>query len=78
MREKGIDTKPPKDSLKEAFRIGWIKEEEIFVQMLEDRNKTSHIYAEQTSKEIFQRIKKEYLDSIEEVLTSLRKSLAQN
>lgn len=61
---KGIEAKTPKDSLKEAFKIGWLKEEKVFLDMLEDRNKTSHIYDKETSEEIFVRIKNNYLDAI--------------
>ncbi len=64
LHDKGIETKTPKDSLKEAFRIGYIKDEKAFLDMLEDRNKTSHIYDRQTSQEIFERIKNNYIQAI--------------
>ncbi len=72
LRNSGIDTKTPKESLKEAFRIEWIKEEKTFLDMLEDRNKTSHIYDKETSEEIFERIKDNYTQVIEEVLKKLK------
>ncbi len=68
---KGIQTKTPRDSLKEAFRIQLIDKEEIFLNMLEDRNKTSHIYDQQTSEEIFERIKTEYLSAIGSLINNL-------
>ena len=69
--DEGIITKSPKEALKEAFRFGLIKDEEIFLDMLEDRNQTSHIYSEEISKEIVLRIKKFYLSK----LTKLSKEL---
>ncbi|MCG2710078.1 MAG: nucleotidyltransferase substrate binding protein [Thermodesulfovibrionales bacterium] len=36
--------------------------------MLEDRNKTSHIYDESTANEIFERIKQKYINLMEENL----------
>lgn len=57
LEHQGIDTKTPRDSLKEAFRIDLFENEEIFLDMLEDKNRTSHIYDKQTSEEIFKRIK---------------------
>ena len=75
LREKGIEVKTPKDSLKEAFRIGWIKDEGIFAQMLEDRNNTSHMYAEEKVKEIFDRIKANYVASLEKILIALEKEV---
>jgi len=74
LRDKGIETKTPKESLQEAFRIGWIDNEEIFLDMLEDRNKTSHIYDKDTATEIFQRIKDNYLTAIGKVIDKLEKS----
>lgn len=70
---EGIITKSPKEALKEAFRFGPIKDEEIFLDMLEDRNLTSHIYSEDVSKEIFKRIKKFYIVSLTELSQELSK-----
>jgi nucleotidyltransferase substrate binding protein (TIGR01987 family) len=72
LREKGIDTRTPKDSLKEAFRIGWINDEETFSQMLEDRNKMSHVYEETKAAEIFERIKSQYVHRLEAVFQNLK------
>jgi len=38
--------------IKEAFKQGFIKDDEIFLDMLEDRNRSSHIYEEKTAEEI--------------------------
>jgi len=65
---KGIETRTPRDSLKEAFRINLIEDEELFLNMLEDRNKTSHIYDESSADEIFVRIKNEYVQLIEKTI----------
>jgi len=75
LREKGVDTKTPKDSLQEAFRVGWIKDEAGFLQMLEDRNTTSHIYKKKLADEIFERIKGRYLGLIEQVIETLREQI---
>lgn len=68
---QGIDVKSPRDSLKEAFRMGLIDDEEIYLDMLEDRNLTSHIYDEEVSEEIFKRIKSRYVQLFEKVLKKL-------
>ena len=73
LRDNGIEVKTPKETLREAFRVGWIKEEKIFLDMLEDRNMTSHIYDKETSEEIFQRIKIDYLPGIKDILNELKK-----
>lgn len=75
LEHQGIDANAPRDSLKEAFRIELFEDEEIFLDMLEDRNKTSHIYDKQTSEEIFNRIISQYLGAIEELLKKLKQKI---
>ena len=75
LQEKGFLLKSPKDCLKEAFRLGWIQNENLFLNMLEDRNKTSHIYDQQTVEEIFLRVKNEYLIGLEKLLNVLKNQL---
>jgi len=41
---EGIHPKTPRESLKESFRIGWLHDEDIWLNMLDQRNTTSHIY----------------------------------
>jgi nucleotidyltransferase substrate binding protein (TIGR01987 family) len=71
---EGIITKSPKEALKESFRFGLIKDEEIFLDMLDDRNQTSHIYSEDVSKEIVKRIKIFYLLKLTELSKELSKA----
>jgi len=71
---EGIITKSPKEALKESFHFGLIKDEEIFLDMLDDRNQTSHIYSEDVTKEIVRRIKKFYLSKLIELSNELSKA----
>jgi len=57
LRFEGFDCQSPRNCIKEAFRHGYLAEGEIYLDMLEDRNLSSHIYDEQTSIDIFDRIK---------------------
>jgi hypothetical protein len=45
--------------------------ESLFLDMLDDRNQISHIYSEDVSKKIFQRIKKNYLSPIKKLTKEL-------
>jgi len=54
---KGLEISYPKDILKQAYSSRLIKKEEEFLQMLKDRNMTSHTYDESLADEIFARIK---------------------
>ena len=51
-----VEINSPKAVMKEAFCYGLIKNDEIWVQILNDRNLTSHIYKEDVSIEICNRI----------------------
>jgi len=61
LRHEGFDCAGPRSCLKEGARRGFIDNGEMLLDMLEDRNKASHIYDESTAIEIFDRIKDEYV-----------------
>ncbi len=48
--------------LKEIFAIPFLLQEEILLKMPNDRNETTHIYNKDISREIFIRIKEQYLE----------------
>jgi len=41
---EGLHPKTPRESLKEAFRLGWLHDEEVWLDILDQRNTTSHVY----------------------------------
>ncbi len=59
---QGIECYSPRNCIKEAYKAYLIDDDEIILDMLEDRNKSSHVYSETTSEEIFERIKKVYIN----------------
>ena len=72
LSEKGINTLAPRDAFKAGFKLEWLDDEEVFLNMLRDRNKTSHIYDEKTSRKIFSRIKDDYVNAIGIALNKLK------
>jgi len=72
LKNEGIEAKTPKDSLREAFRLGWLGEERAYLDMLDDRNKTSHIYEKGIAEEILQRVRTRYVPGIGAVLEQLK------
>jgi len=70
---EGILCKTPRSCLKEAFRIDLINNEHVFLDMLEDRNLTAHIYDKETSEKIFFRIKANYLPCMKDLFNRLIK-----
>jgi nucleotidyltransferase substrate binding protein (TIGR01987 family) len=41
---EGLHPKTPRDSLKEAFKLGWLHDEDVWLDILDQRNTTSHVY----------------------------------
>ena len=53
---EGIETTTPRETIKHCYQIGWLKQESIWIDMLNDRNHTSHIYNEEMARQIYGRI----------------------
>ena len=56
-----VELNSPKSVLNQSFVIGLLSDEIIWLNIINDRNITSHIYDEKTADEIFQRIKNQYV-----------------
>jgi nucleotidyltransferase substrate binding protein (TIGR01987 family) len=41
---EGKTTKTPRETLKETYAVGWISDETLWLDMLDCRNETSHLY----------------------------------
>ncbi|MDF3048134.1 MAG: Nucleotidyltransferase substrate binding protein [Candidatus Midichloriaceae bacterium] len=55
--EQGIELNYPKEVIKQAYANKLLDDESIWLQMLKDRNLTSHTYDEVLADEIFKNIK---------------------
>lgn len=56
LSDQGVHATTPKEVLKKAYAAEWLKNETKWLQMLEDRNATSHVYDEEKAQEIYQHI----------------------
>ncbi|MFM7275753.1 MAG: HI0074 family nucleotidyltransferase substrate-binding subunit, partial [Gammaproteobacteria bacterium] len=54
--QEGIAIASPRQALEQAFALGWILPEEPWLQMLQDRNLSSHTYRQGLAREIHARI----------------------
>ncbi len=72
LQDQGVIARTPRDCFKEAFRIDLLEDEGTFLDMLEDRNLTSHIYNKETSEKILKRIKYKYVNAIEQTINRLK------
>lgn len=64
---EGIEVKSPRSAIKEGFKAGIIANGEAWIEMLVDRNKTSHIYDEKEARAIYNKIKSFYVDLLKEL-----------
>ena len=64
----------PRNIFRELARIGWINNPEEWIEFLEARNKTSHLYHEKVALELFQIIPK-FLKATHQLLETLEAKL---
>lgn len=55
-RAEGVECASPRQAFKTALRLGWIHDDDVWLTMLDDRNRTSHTYHEPTAEEIYTRL----------------------
>jgi nucleotidyltransferase substrate binding protein (TIGR01987 family) len=73
-QEDGIDAKTPKQSIKEFYLAGYIDEDNYLklVDMIDDRNKLSHMYDEEEFRKILKKFPKylKVFEKVEKVISS--------
>lgn len=71
----GIETDTPKNVIREMAQLGWIDNAEAWLDYIDKRNQTSHIYNEEVAVAIFSVIKNFISDAEElyQVLEAKRK-----
>lgn len=71
---EGADCNSPKSAFKEAFKLGWIKDNEVWLDMLDDRNQTTHTYREATADLVYPNLPK-YLSAFQSLCSALKESM---
>lgn len=56
LKDLGLVCSSPKSCFKEAFSQGWIQNEELWLDMLSDRNLTTHTYDEELALKVYSRL----------------------
>lgn len=72
---QGSEVASPKAAFTFAMQNGWIdlKDEAQWLELIKDRNLTSHTYAQDLAKEVLGRIQKQYTGLFDGLLKSLQK-----
>lgn len=55
----------PRGVIQQAYQAEIIKDGEMWIQMMLDRNAMSHLYDEEKSREIYDNIKEKYIQQFE-------------
>ena len=71
LKESGVICHSPKSCFKEAFSQGWIEDEELWLQMLSDRNLTTHTYDEALAVKVYKNLPV-YLAAMADILKYLK------
>ena len=73
LEEQGIVGKigSPREIIKEAFSAGLIDNGEVWIDMMLSKNELSHLYDEETSREIYDNIKEIYILEINKLIQKL-------
>lgn len=72
-----FDQITPRSVIKEAFAAKIIKDGQIWIDMLEQRNLMSHTYDRETFEVVFSSISQRYLIALEQVFTWLKEKKQQ-
>ncbi len=73
--EKFGEFNSPKSVIKEAYKIGLIINGEKWLEMLDDRNLTSHTYDENVAKEIYINIQTQYYNEFADLEEKVKREI---
>lgn len=72
----GEEVRFARDVFREAYANGLIRDGEVWLQMMKDRNLSSHTYDEEAAREIYERVKQSYWKHFFELSLRIGKDLA--
>ena len=79
LEDQGVaDAVSPKKVLQKAFQENILLDGQLWMEMLEDRNKLSHIYRREMSEDVFTNIKEKYGQALGDLVLALEKELWKN
>lgn len=76
LADLGIIVNNPRDTFKNAFQNELINNQEIWLEMIEDRNRLVHTYTFEESREIFMKIKTKYIEEFDFLLKEILRRLS--
>lgn len=75
-QSEGVSIGSPKAAFAFAYQSGLIENENVWLDLLNDRNMTTHTYHEVVANQIYIRIKNTYVDAFEKAYVILKARMA--
>jgi len=75
LEDLGIICKNPRDCFKQAKINGLVEDEDLWMEMIETRNQLVHEYSFEFSREIFAKIKKDYVRILGNLYETIKRRL---
>lgn len=72
-----IEAFSPKTAFTAGFQLGLIADEQLFVDIIEARNKTSHVYSQKAAEEIYAFVLGNVVGAFEQVSRKIKEKYAQ-
>jgi nucleotidyltransferase substrate binding protein (TIGR01987 family) len=69
-RAEGLDCVSPRDCFRTGFRLGLVGQDPRWLAMVEDRNRTTHLYDEETARKVYRALPG-YVELLRGLLTRL-------
>ena len=58
LRGEGFEVQSPRQAFEQAYAMNWIQDEKLWLNILQDRNLTSHTYDEHLAHRIYSHLKR--------------------
>lgn len=72
LESEGFLVNSPRETLKQAYQIGVLQNGHLWLEALEDRNLTAHLYDEATSLKVLRLIREKYFSLLKEFFESFK------
>ncbi len=59
-REQGYEVNSPRQAFQQAFKLGWLTDEEVWADIIQARNTAVHVYREEYAQALYNELKRHY------------------
>lgn len=78
LEQEGHEIKSARDAFKKAYSLGYLQNEELWLNIIKDRNLTVHTYDESFAQEMVDHIKRHHFGAFQELVDFLEKKASES